>query len=248
MSKNSISDIRKKASSLGLNSSGMNRTTLEHEILKIQGKTPKRRIYTELGQLGVSGKDGIVVEVKTTSSSTYAMKKFRKNKSVSKIEAEVKFLKRGANVDISPKVREYNLVSKNIVMAKLKHNLYDLLKSKKGKLTIKIQKCIYKIFRVLDSIGVFHKDPNPLNFMYDTLDNIQIIDYGFAEDINPKNHGEFPNQDQMTLGFLLQLKQIFPDVSYTELEKHLSDDALKILDGDKISVEPASKTIKCSKK
>ena len=88
------------------------------------------------------------------------------------------------------------------------------------------------IFSKLDTIGIFHKDPNPLNFLFDNDDKLFIIDFGFAEKINTKLHGDAPNMDQMTLGLLIKFKTLFPGVSYNTLAKNLKPGLLKILNGE----------------
>jgi serine/threonine protein kinase len=114
-------------------------------------------------------------------------------------------------------------------MEKLDINLFDILKKNDGKLTKKQQEEIIELFEKLDKIKIFHKDPNPLNFMYDSNKNMKIIDFGFAEMIeeNPKIIN--PNIEFMILGFLIKLKKLFPNTVYKHLYKKLNKEQQEIL-------------------
>ena len=70
-------------------------------------------------------------------------------------------------------------------MDKLDKNLFDILKENKGKLSLKTQKRMIEIFKKLDEIGVYHGDPNPLNFM-EKDGELYIIDFGFGSKIDEK--------------------------------------------------------------
>ena len=115
-------------------------------------------------------------------------------------------------------------------MQALDKNLFDLMKKKNGKISQKYQKEMLKIFKTLDQIGIFHKDPSPLNFMLDSKDDLYIIDFGMASNINKQKDGSNPNYDQMTLGMLLKLRSVCPNVTYKVLEKSLAPHLKQILE------------------
>lgn len=225
----SLNELKEEAKNEGINPIGMSKSTLRSKLLRNSGYSPKRKLKV-VKKLGLDGKEGKVFEIKTSNGRFYAQKKFKKNKSAKKIEKEVKFQTIAAKYGISPRIKEYNLEDKYIIMQKLDTNLFDILKKRNGKLSINYQKEIVRLIKKLDEIEIFHKDPNPLNFMLDENKNMFIIDFGFAEYVNVKKHGSLkPNYDQMIIGLLLKLKQFFPGVKYTYLEKRLSKPNLEIL-------------------
>ena len=116
-------------------------------------------------------------------------------------------------------------------MEKLDKNLYDIMKVNSGNLTIMLQKQIVSIFRKLDNIGIFHADPNPLNFMFKNK-KLYIIDYGFSKNITPtliKKYGtKNLNMKFMIIGFIIKMKKIAPNVRYEFFEKYLKgEDKIK---------------------
>ena len=209
MEKHTIKEIRSQARSKGIDPDGMSRASLVRAIASSEGK-PTRTGYKVVGALGMKGKEGRVVEIATRGKS-YARKHFRKNKNSTKLRKEVAMQKIGAKLGVSPIIKEFNLNEKYIVMTKLDRNLYDIMKKKRGQLSQTHQRALLRIFRKLDMGGVFHKDPNPLNFMF-AGSKMYIIDYGFAEEIREEKHGKTPNLTQMTLGLLIKFKALFPGI------------------------------------
>lgn len=189
--------------------------------------------YTKISKIGSSGKEGIVYLVKnnyksnTDNTDLYAMKCFKKNKSSKKLKLEVELQKKCALIDISPSVIDYDTISKYIVMEKMDINLLDVLKNQNGELTISQQKNIINIFQKLDNIGIFHSDPNPLNFMLNkNSKKIYIIDFGFSKKIDTKLIKKYntstPNMKYMVIGFILKIKEFLPNIRYKLLEQYLS--------------------------
>jgi tRNA A-37 threonylcarbamoyl transferase component Bud32 len=157
--------------------------------------------WTKLMQVGKTGKDGRVYLVVNDIGESYVMKMFRKNKNASAIQKEVDFQMRAEG--ISPKIIEYNVNEKYIVMEKLDKTLIDILEKQEGSLTLDQQKSIIKLYDSLDKLNIFHNDANPLNIMIKG-DKFYMIDYGFAcscdhKDIKGINH---PNVQFMTVGLL----------------------------------------------
>lgn len=176
--------------------------------------------YTYVRQLGHEGKDGRTFLALDKNDQEVAIKIFKHNKSSRQIEKEATLQIQASKAGITPKVIEYDGRGKYIVMEKLDINLYDLFCKQGGKLTLKQQKDIVSIFKKLDKAGVFHADPNPLNFMY-KKNKLYIIDFGFAKPITKTledRYGSNPNVKYMCQGLLLKLKQIYPSVRLSHIE------------------------------
>ena len=187
--------------------------------------------YKKIRKLGNEGKEGITYLVKNRRGKEFAMKTFKKNKSSNTLLAEYNFQKIASKYGISPKVYEYDTVSKYIVMEKMNYHMYDTIKSHNGKLLIKYQRQIIDIFKKLDECKVFHGDSNILNYMLKD-DKLYIIDFGFSKKITDKLciklNTKFPNLDIMTLGLILKLRELKCDPSsWKYLKKHISDDNIK---------------------
>lgn len=190
-------------------------------------KREKIEKYTRYGQLGNPGKEGITYSVTTRDGTEYAMKTFKKSKSSERLVKEAELQKMAADQDIAPNIIDLDTVSKFIVMEKMDTHLYDLIK-KQGDVTLNQQKQLIGIYKKLDKAGVFHGDPNPLNYMYSGK-KLYIIDFGRAKEITrgliKKLGTSTPNLHIMTLGMILKLKDIgFPESSYTYLVKYLPDE------------------------
>jgi tRNA A-37 threonylcarbamoyl transferase component Bud32 len=226
--------MKKLAAKMGILTDGLSKATLSYEL----GKCKKRKNHIDDGyvfvcKLGMTGRDGNVSCVNYKNRRRYAKKQFRKNRDTNAIKREATFQQRAAKGGLSPMVKEFNLNSKYIIMDVVDgESLYARMKNQQGKLSVKQQKELLTIFSTLDTLGIFHKDPNPLNFLFDNDDKLFIIDFGFAEKINTKRHGDAPNMDQMTLGLLIKFKTLFPRVSYNTMKKKLKPGLLQILNGE----------------
>lgn len=200
---------------------------LEYEKYK-KNKVDK---YKKIKQLGNKGKEGITYLVKDNKEREFAMKTFRQTKSSNTLKAEYHFQKLAASVGISPRVVEYDSVSKYIVMEKMDEHLLDIIKKQKGVLNKSQQLQIIDIFKKLDSIKVFHGDSNLLNYML--KDNkIYIIDFGFSKEINQKFikkvGEENSNITLMLIGFILKLKELnFDSICWKYLKKFISEENLE---------------------
>lgn len=181
--------------------------------------------YTKIRQLGSAGKEGTTYLVKTKKGKEYAMKTFKKHKSSDTLVKEMELQKIASKHGISPKIIDYDTVSKYIVMEKMDENLFDVMIKNKGKLSTNHQQQLIQIFQKLDNAFILHNDPNPLNFMLKE-DKIYIIDFGFAKKIDSalikKFKTDTPNMKFMVLGFLLKMRDLQCDAKYKVLEKHLS--------------------------
>lgn len=181
----------------------------------------KFAIHEKIGQ---KGKDGIVYLIKDHKGKSYAMKKFRSNKSLTSLKKEIALQKIAAKDGLSPNIIEVNLDERWIVMDLLSNSFFEKFKESRGKISIKNQEEIVEIINKLDRCGVFHGDPNILNFM-EKDGRLYIVDFGFAEMIDEKlikKYGEQPNKTFMIIGLLVKLREICPDVRYTFLLKSIS--------------------------
>jgi len=183
--------------------------------------------YKRIKQLGHKGQQGITYLVVDEKGQEFAMKTFRKSKSSAMLKKEYKLQKKAGKAGVSPRVYEYDTVSKYIVMDIMDGHLLDVMKSQKGTLRRYQQKRILEIFRILDEIGVFHGDANLANYMLKGKD-IYMIDYGFGKEIDSrlchKLGTETPNQALMLLGLVLKLKEFdCPPSSYKYLLPHIPE-------------------------
>jgi serine/threonine protein kinase len=196
---------------------------IENRFREFEEYKYAKKKYKQLEQLGNRGKEGKTYLVQNAENEEYAMKTFPRRKSSARIIREVNFQRRAANMGVSPSIIEYNLDNKFIVMEKLDITLLDILKKQKGKLTTRQQKRILEIFTLLDEAKVFHADPSPLNFM-EKNKQLYIIDFGMAKNIDKRiirEHSETPNIRLGTLGFILKLKELSPQINCSHILKYI---------------------------
>jgi len=164
--------------------------------------------YKKIEKLG-KGKEGITYLVKDEKGNRFAMKTFKKTKSSKTLKREYKLQEKAASCGVAPKVYEYDIVSKYIIMDLMDGRLIDIIKSQGNKLYRYQQARILEIYRKLDQCRVFHGDANLANYMHkDKI--IYLIDYGFAKKIDRKLkrsvNSDLPNFELMLLGFILKMK------------------------------------------
>ena len=226
----SFENLKKMAKEMGLNSNrskagyirDIQKAFEEYEKYK-ENKIDK---YKRIRQLGNKGKEGTTYLVVDNKNREFAMKTFRKTKSSNTLKIEYNLQKKAASVGISPRVVEYDSISKYIVMEQMEYHLTEVLKKNKGRLSRNYQYQILEIFEKLDEVGVFHGDSNILNYMVKG-GKVYIIDFGFSKEINDKLVKKLgtatPNVSIMTLGLILKLKELKCDTfSWKYLIKKLS--------------------------
>lgn len=204
-------------------------THLVRELAKIfKHVEDEKRRYTRVSQLGSKGKEGTVFLVTDRSGRPYAMKAFSSSKSDRNLEREAVLLGKAAEFGISPPLIEYDTMDNFIVMEKLDGNLFDYLRDHKGKMPTRMQKEMIEIFKTLDRIQIFHADPNPLNFMFDSAGKLKIIDFGFSKPIDDKAVREYGTKDVnmrfMPLGFLLKMKDLVPPTNFEHILKYVNEE------------------------
>jgi predicted Ser/Thr protein kinase len=235
LERSSFSDLKKMAKEMNLTT----KKSKSEYIIDIQDafkeyenyKTKKVDKYTRIRQLGNKGKEGITYLVRDNKEREFAMKTFRKTKSSNTLKNEYTLQKQAAKAGISPRVVEYDSVSKYIVMEKMDEHLVDVMKKQKGNLSRGQQLQIIDIFKKLDDVKVFHADSNILNYMLKGK-RIYLIDFGFSKEITPRlckklgtNH---PNIRIMTLGFILKLKELnCPSSSWKYLRKEINEEEIE---------------------
>ena len=206
---------------------------IKQKLLKYyNGKKKSMEKYKKKQQIGNKGKDGKTFLVLDKFDYEYAMKTFRTNKSSEKIITEVTLQRKCSVLGICPKIIDFDIHNKYIVMEKMDHHLFDEIKKKNGLLSESRQNELIRIFKMLDKAKVFHADANILNYMI-RGDKLYIIDFGMSKEINPKLVDQLktstPNYEMMLLGFILKLKDMnCPPESYKVLKQHLSEEKRKI--------------------
>jgi len=229
----SYNDLRVMCTNLGIPGARSKAQVVKDIVVCFREYEAYRRdkvdIYQRVRQLGDSGKEGTTFLVRVEGGGEYAMKTFRKKKSIMTLSREAALQRRGASQGISPEVRDVDLVTKALVMDRLDRHLVDVMR-KQGGLSVHHQKQIIGIYRKLDSVGVFHGDANLMNYMLKGR-TLYIIDYGMAREITPslvsKLGTSTPNINIMTLGLVLKLRSMgYGSSSYEYLVKHLTKDQL----------------------
>lgn len=199
-----------------------------HEYSKRQEKKEER--FHRVKQLGEKGRECKAFLVADSKKGEYAMKTYRKNKPINLIRQEYEFQQLAEKEGISPKLIDVDFVNKTMTMEKMDRDILDVIHSQKGVLKRAQQLRIIEIFKILDKIGVFHMDANPPNFM-EKNGKIFIIDYGFSKAINSRLINKFstntPNLDYMTISFIIQLREAYPDINLQYMEKYISEKAAK---------------------
>lgn len=178
--------------------------------------------YIRERQLGEPGKDAVTWQV----NGKYALKQFKRNKSVKKMMKEVELQTLASDVGIAPKIIDVDYDRRYILMDKLHKHMVDVNSTKY--VSDDHQKQLVKLYKKMDSIGVFHGDPNPLNYMRNKRGKLYVIDFGMASRIDSrlkkKLFTENPNVDIMNLTMVLKLKSMdFPSQSYAVLARQLPE-------------------------
>ena len=186
--------------------------------------------YTYIKQLGRGGKDGRTFMAKHTNGKKYAIKIFKKSKSGKRIKHEVELQNHASKSDVTVPVFDWSASGRFVAMDILDKTIFDLFLEQNGKLTIQQQKDIVNLMKRLDKSGVFHADPNPLNFMYKGT-KLYAIDFGFSSYIDDKcikKHGNTPNIKYMPLGMIIHFRNTFPDrnLKFTYLSKYIDKSLL----------------------
>jgi len=213
----SMTELRRIAKQFSLTTS-RKKEELIHVIEQHYYNLQRFISYRYVRQLGHEGKDGRTFLAINKDGKEVAIKIFKPTKSTRQIEREATLQQQVAEYSLAPSVIEFNGKGKYIVMEKLDTNLYDLFCRQQGQLTNKQQKDLLQLFRALDTTGVFHADPNPLNFMYKGS-RLYVIDFGMAKKM-PKDLGKQPNLKYMTQGLVLKLREIHPSTTLSLLSEH----------------------------
>lgn len=220
----SLTELRQNAKELGLPVAHRNKTELVDSIRRHYNDFHRFLNYTYIRQLGHQGLDGRTFLARHLhTGKECAIKIFKPTKSPSSIRREAVLQQIASDAGISPKVHEVDGEGRFIVMDVMEENLFDVFRRQKGTLTTAQQKEVLTLFETLDQIGIFHQDPNLLNFMYKKK-KLYIIDFGMAKKITEtlqRRHGPTPNMSMMPLGFYLKAKSISPECSLPYLESFL---------------------------
>jgi predicted Ser/Thr protein kinase len=217
-----VADLRQLAAKFKL--PGRTKRELVHALYAHSCDLQKHVAYTFIKQLGVEGKDGRTFLVEDKHGHTWALKLFKRDKNPEHMQREVDMQRIAADAGVAPRIVDYNIDGRFIVMEKLDRTLYDFFRAQEGQLTVAQQKAMVSLFKRLDTCGVLHNDPNPLNFLKKGR-CWYAIDYGFAKRITDRVRARFgahPNAKAMTLGLVLQLRRIHPEAQLEYLESQLA--------------------------
>lgn len=161
------------------------------------------------------GKDGAICKEKKGKDDV-VYKVFRKDKNKKDIKNEIKWMKKGHELGISPAIYEYNVDVDHpyIVMEEMDKTLYDHMKDD-CVISDDFQRQMIDILETLDKNFIFHGDISPLNFMTSKRDPLKlyIIDYGMAKEMNKKfveEHSENANIKQGITFFILKIREQNP--------------------------------------
>jgi tRNA A-37 threonylcarbamoyl transferase component Bud32 len=220
----SVKELREIMKTLDLE----NRRSRDDMITDIRKERDEQYIRHE--QLGDAGKDAVTYLVKV-GGKKYAMKTFKKRKSSKQIQVEVDLQLLVHEANACPRIIDYDLERKYIVMDKLERHLIDI--TGKKEISLDHQKQLIKLYQKMDDIGVFHGDPNPLNYMIKGK-KLFVIDFGMSKKITPafikKMGTDSPNEEIMTLAMVLKLKNMnYPASSYSYLLDFIDKDYRKKL-------------------
>lgn len=178
---------------------------------KMYHRYKKHEKYTIIRQIGRRGKDGETFLVLDEQGREWAMKTFQLRKSKKQIEMEIQLQTVAAEAGVAPRVIDYSVDGRYIVMEKLDQTLFDYLLETKGELPKAIGTKFKQLFQKLDEGKVFHGDPNPLNFMR-KKNRWYLVDYGMSQRVQgdfARQFGTNPNQILMKQGLETHLEKCF---------------------------------------
>jgi len=138
--------------------------------------------FEVIQQMGQDGAQGVVSLVEFPNGLRAAMKQFKSSKSSARIQTEADFQTRAASAGVAPQVMFVDLKKKRIFMEPMQSRIVDVLKRGHSKFS----EDLHFIMHTLDRVGILHNDGNALNLMLDDNDNLKIIDFGLAKEINDK--------------------------------------------------------------
>ena len=177
-------------------------TEQEKNDMKDLATLSRKAIESRFEISGKKGKEGVTFVATGRSGTEYAIKLFKAKKSSAKLSLEASRQTLAAAKGVSPRVMAVNTTDKYIIMEKLEETIVDFMRrmypeeGSEKPLSVAHQHRIIEICEKLDQANVVQNDGNPLNLMMTKDNDIMIIDFGFAVDINKKmlkKRGPEPN-------------------------------------------------------
>ena len=177
-------------------------TEQEKNDMKDLATLSRKAIESRFDISGKKGKEGVTFVATGHSGTEYAIKLFKAKKSSAKLSLEASRQTLAAAKGVSPRVMAVNTTDKYIIMEKLEETIVDFMRrmypeeGSEKPLSVAHQHRIIEICEKLDQANVVQNDGNPLNLMMTKDNDIMIIDFGFAVDINKKmlkKRGPEPN-------------------------------------------------------
>ena len=164
----------------------------------------REKIESKFQVSGKQGKDGITFIGKGPNGHEFAMKLFKKSKSIKTIQREVELQKMAAAERVAPRVYGFHPDTKFIVMEKMSENIVQWKRRLHGdaKITLSedIQAQLYALMLRLDKAAVLQNDGNPLNLMFNDKMRLFVIDYGLSKKITKKQLKKFGPYVNLDLG------------------------------------------------
>lgn len=145
-------------------------------------------------QLGKNGAQGVVYLVEFPNGLRAAMKQFKRTKSAARIQAEADLQQKAFEAGISPEIMHVDLENRRIFMEPMRVRLVDVLK----RTCTQFEDDLIHIMKTLDNIDILHNDGNALNLMLSENDELKIIDFGLAKNIDKRvrqKWGDTPNKE-----------------------------------------------------
>ena len=163
---------------------------------------------------GRPGREGITFVAVTAEGKRYAIKMFRKTKSINKIRKEVQLQQEAAARGIAPQVHAVNATEKYIVMDCLRETLVAYMDRQQTQgvrpLSAAHETRLMEICDTLDALEILHNDSNPLNLMVDDDGKLFLIDFGFSKRMTAvtyTKYGAHPNISLSLCWFVKMLRR-----------------------------------------
>jgi tRNA A-37 threonylcarbamoyl transferase component Bud32 len=194
-------------------------TEQEKNDMKDLATLSRKAIESRFDISGKKGKEGVTFVATGRSGTEYAIKLFKAKKSSAKLSLEASRQTLAAAKGVSPRVMAVNTTDKYIIMEKLEETIVDFMRrmypeeGSEKPLSVAHQHRIIEICEKLDQANVVQNDGNPLNLMMTKDNDIMIIDFGFARDIDKKmlkKRGPEPN-------IILTLWHIFKQLRFYKI-------------------------------
>ena len=172
----------------------------------------RAEVQAQCATSGRPGREGTTFVAVTAEGTRYAIKMFRKTKSINKIKKEVQLQNEAAARGIAPQVHAVNATEKYIVMDCLRETLvaYMDLQHTQGvrPLSAAHETRLMEICDTLDALKILHNDSNPLNLMVDDDGKLFLIDFGFSKRMTAVTYDKYGAHPNISLSLCWFVKML----------------------------------------